>query len=185
MSRTAIPFQTSDISGLARSLRAQLANHDAVPGHVELLNMLARSVGCRNFQQLRAQADAAPTMATATPGVEPAPPIDLRAVERTGRCFAPDGRLMRWPAKRGDQVLALWGLWSQLPPRQTFTERGISEVLRGLHDFGDHALLRRELYEARLVTRTLDGRDYQRIERPPTADAAAVIAQLKSAQPVR
>ena len=183
MSRTAIPFQTSDISGLARSLRAQLANHDAVPGHVELLNMLARSIGCRNFQQLRAQADAAPTMALAA--VEAAPPIDMRAVERTGRCFAPDGRLMRWPAKRGDQVLALWGLWSQLPPRQMFTEREISEVLRGLHDFGDHALLRRELYEARLVTRTLDGRDYQRIERPPTADAAAVIAQLKVGQPAR
>lgn len=183
MSRTAIPFQTSDISGLARSLRVQLANHDTVPGHVELLNMLARSIGCRNFQQLRAQADAAPT--TALPVVEPAPTIDLRAVERTGRCFAPDGRLMRWPAKRGDQVLALWGLWSQLPPRQTFTEREISEVLRGLHDFGDHALLRRELYEARLVTRTLDGRDYQRIERPPNAEAAAVIGQLKVAQPAR
>lgn len=183
MSRTAIPFQTSDISGLARSLRAQLANHDAVPGHVELLNMLARSIGCRNFQQLRAQADAAPT--TALAAAEAVPPIDMRAVERTGRCFAPDGRLMRWPAKRGDQVLALWGLWSQLPPRQMFTEREISEVLRGLHDFGDHALLRRELYEARLVTRTLDGRDYQRIERPPTADAAAVIAQLKVGQPAR
>lgn len=178
MSRTAIPFQTSDVSSLARALRAQLVGRETVPGHVELLNMLARSIGRRNFQQLRAEAAA--TLAPA-PVAEAAPPIDLRAVERTRRCFADDGRLMRWPAKRGDQVLALWGLWSRLPVRQTFTEQGISEVLRGLHDFGDHALLRRELCQARLMSRTLDGRDYLRIEQPPPADAAMLLAQLKVA----
>lgn len=181
MSRTAIPFQSPDVSSLARALRAQLVRRDSVPGHVELLNMLARSVGCRNFQHLREQAGTppAPDAAAATP------PIDLRAVERTRRCFSDDGRLTRWPARRGDQVLALWGLWSQLPAKQTLAEREISELLRGLHDFGDHALLRRELYEARLVSRTVDGRDYQRIEQPPPSDAAALIAQLKVAQPPR
>ena len=181
MSRTAIPFQTSDISGLARSLRAQLANHDAVPGHVELLNMLARSIGCRNFQQLRAQTATAQKLAVAAAE----PPPDQRATERARRCFAPDGRLMRWPAKRGDQVLALWALWSRLPGRQSFTERGISDLLRTLHDFGDPALLRRELYAFGLVSRTIDGRDYVRIEQRPPADAAALIAQLKADQPAR
>jgi len=176
MSRTAIPFQTSDVSSLARALRAQLVGRETVPGHVELLNMLARSIGRRNFQQLRAEAAAIPA-----PAPEAEPPIDLRAVERTRRCFADDGRLMRWPAKRGDQVLALWGLWSRLPVRQTFTEQGISEVLRGLHDFGDHALLRRELCQAGLMSRTLDGRDYLRIEQPPPADAAMLLAQLRVA----
>jgi hypothetical protein len=176
MSRTAIPFQTSDVSSLARALRAQLVGRETVPGHVELLNMLARSIGRRNFQQLRAEAAAIPA-----PAPEAEPPIDLRAVERTRRCFADDGRLMRWPAKRGDQVLALWGLWSRLPVRQTFTEQGISEVLRGLHDFGDHALLRRELCQAGLMSRTLDGRDYLRIEQPPPAGAAMLLAQLKIA----
>ena len=74
MSRTAIPVQTSDISGLARSLRAQLANQDTVPGHVELLNMLARSVGCRNFQQLRAQTATAQKLAVAAAEPPPEPP---------------------------------------------------------------------------------------------------------------
>jgi hypothetical protein len=182
MSRTAIPLQTSDVSSLARALRSQLIGRDTVPGHVELLNMLARSVGCRNFQQLRAQA------ATPIAPLAPAqlgPTIDWRAVERTRRCFDNNGRLTRWPAKRGDQVLALWGLWSQLPPRQITTEQEISQVLRGLHDFGDHALLRRELTEARLVSRTPDCREYVRIERPPPADAAMLIAQLKVDQPSR
>ena len=180
MSRTAIPFQTSDVSSFARALRTQLAARDSIPGHVELLNMLARSVGCRNFQQLRSQAASAQKLAVAAAE----PPPDLRATERAKRCFAPDGRLMRWPAKRGDQVLALWALWSRLPARQSFSERGISDLLRTLHDFGDPALLRRELYAAGLVSRTIDGRDYLRIEQRPPVDAAALIAQLKVEPPV-
>ena len=51
MSRPVFPFAVGDISVLARSLHAQLSQRDGVPGHVELLNMLARAGG---FQQLPA-----------------------------------------------------------------------------------------------------------------------------------
>ena len=64
-----------------------------------------------------------------------------RRVERVQRCFSPEGRLLRWPSRREDQVLALWGLWAQIPSRRDFTEQEISQVLKTLHDFGDHALL--------------------------------------------
>ena len=39
------------------------------------------------------------------------------ACKYSGLAFAPDGRLLRWPAKREDQVLALWGLWARIPSR--------------------------------------------------------------------
>jgi hypothetical protein len=179
MSRTAIPFQTGDVSGLARSLRAQLLERQTVPGHVDVLNMLARSVGCRNFQQLRAQAADAAAAAPAASHRDPEPPpADPRTLDRVRRCFGPDGRLLRWPAKRSDQVLALWGLWSKLPARAELTEQEISQHLRALHDFGDHALLRRELCETGLVHRTPDCRCYRRIERPPSAEAAALIGLI-------
>ena len=58
MSREVIPFSASDISALAKSLREQLSQCDHAPGHVEMLNMLARGVGHRNFQSLRADAEA-------------------------------------------------------------------------------------------------------------------------------
>jgi hypothetical protein len=45
MSRLVFPFYANDISELARSLRSQLAACDHTPGHVELLNMLARAEG--------------------------------------------------------------------------------------------------------------------------------------------
>ena len=50
MSRLSLPFHAQDISALAKSLKGQIAATDRDPGHVELLNMLARSSGYRNFQ---------------------------------------------------------------------------------------------------------------------------------------
>ena len=55
MPRTFLPFAVDDISALARSLRDQLAARTEPPGHVEMLNMLARAAGDRNFQQFRAR----------------------------------------------------------------------------------------------------------------------------------
>jgi hypothetical protein len=177
MTRTTIPFHAGDISSLARTLRIQLIARDGVPGHVELLNILARAVGRRNFQQLRAEAQEGVPAAEAA---EEAPTqVDPRRIERVRRCFTPDGKLSRWPAKREDQVLALWGLWAKIPSRRDFTEQQISQVLRDLHDFGDHALLRRELFESRLVSRTPDCREYRRIEQPPPTDAAELIRQVQ------
>ncbi len=171
MSKTVIPFQADDVSSLAKSLRAQLQARETTPGHVELLNMLARAVGRRNFQQLRAEAERPPAASPAPP------PIDERRVERVERCFE-DGRMTRWPSRREDQVLALWGLWSKLPAGQTSSEREISQLIGRLHDFGDHALLRRELVISRLIERNADGSVYRRIERPPPPDAARLIGRI-------
>ena len=176
MTRTTIPFHAGDISSLAKTLRTQLIARDTVPGHVELLNILARAIGRRNFQQLRSEAQG--EEAIAMPAAAEAP-VDLKRVERVRRCFSADGRLARWPARREDQVLALWALWAQIPSRRDFTEQEISQTLKTLHDFGDHALLRRELVESRLVSRTPDCRAYRRIEQPPRGDAAELIRQLK------
>ena len=176
MSRTVIPLQTQDVSSFAKALRAQLVARAAPPSHVELLNMLARAVGRRNFQDLRAQADQAPSAE-----LEPREVADLAAVERVARCFGPEGRLTRWPARRGGQILALWVLWSKLPAREEATEKQISDQLKTLHDFGDHALLRRELIELGLFSRTPDCRAYRRIEQAPPVTAAALIRRVRTA----
>jgi hypothetical protein len=58
--RELLPLQCADLSAFAKSLRTQLATHQALsaelPGHVQLLNMLARAAGHRNVQSLKAQA---------------------------------------------------------------------------------------------------------------------------------
>jgi len=175
MTRTALPFATKDVSALARSLQRELAAHEGAPGHVQLLNMLSRSAGYRNFQHYRAQHAAGARLEA---GPEAEPPVDQLRVERVLRSFDAEGRLARWPAKTADQRLALWVLWARLPPEAVMTEREISARLQDRHGFGDPALLRRELFQTGLVTRTLDCREYRRVEQKPPAEAIALIRRL-------
>ncbi len=101
MSRISIPFSANDISALARSLRSQLEQHDSTPGHVELLNMLARSTGHRNFQSLRAQFLAQTQLDT--PPSSPVP-VDSVQVRQAARHFDSEGHLSSWPAKPSPAV---------------------------------------------------------------------------------
>jgi hypothetical protein len=57
MPRLQLAYEVADISALARSLRDGLGKLERMPGHVELLNLLARSAGFRNFQHFRADAE--------------------------------------------------------------------------------------------------------------------------------
>ena len=172
MTRAAIPYAAADISALAKFLRDQLSARSAPPGHVEMLNLLARAAGARNFQHFRAMADPASAMPVA-------PPADLKRVERVARLFDPAGRLTSWPAKSSHQALALWAFWAAIPPGESFSEQGFSAWLSARHSFGDPAILRRSMVGAELVSRTIDGRDYRRIEQRPPPDALALIAALR------
>lgn len=172
MTRAAIPYAVADISALAKFLREQLSVRATPPGHVEMLNLLARAAGARNFQHFRAMS--AP--AAAAP-VEP--PADLKRVEKVARLFDSSGRLLSWPAKSSHQALALWAFWAAMAPGEGFTEQGFSAWLTARHAFGDSAILRRSMVGAELVSRTIDGRDYRRIEQRPPPDALALIAALK------
>lgn len=176
MTRLALPYRADDISRLARHLRAELAADGAPPGHLSLMNMLARGAGYRNFQHFRAQATAAESLAAPLP----APPaVDLKEVARVRRYFDAEARLKSWPAKTGAQHLALWGLWAQLPRGTVWTERGFNAALHDLHLFGDPAILRRSMAQRGLIWRTADGRAYRRIEQAPPPEAQALIRALR------
>ncbi len=181
MSRTLLPFHSDDISSLARSLKGQLASCDSQPGHLELLNMLVRANGYRNFQHYRAQLAARGQLESRPPAPEPEP-VDFVRIKRLLRIFDLGGRLVRWPSKRSQQELCLWVIWSRLPARHVFTEKEINVLINESHLFGDHALLRRWLCDYGMMTRTRDGREYRRIEKRPPAEALELIRRLRLAQ---
>jgi len=180
MSKTLLPLHVHDISAFARSLSGQLADCGRTPGHVELLNMLARSSGHRNFQHLRASAlQAGQSQATQpSPQAAPPEPVNPLRLTRLARLFDSEGRLSRWPGKRGLEASCLWVVWARIPARQTFSETQLNDILNALHSFGDHALLRRGLCDCGLMTRTPDGREYRRVEAKPTAEALALLERL-------
>lgn len=185
MPRHLIPFSTGDISSLAKSLRRQLADSTTLPSHLELLNMLARAAGQRNFQHLRSQTE--PRPASLGPNVEPASasPEAPASVVKAARFFDEKGRLTAWPARTSLQNLCLWVLWSAIPADHTFTERKISDHLNMLHTFGDAAILRRTLCNLGRMKRTKDGRVYHRCEVVPSPEGAAFIKLMADGPTLR
>jgi len=182
MSKPVFAFSVPDVSSLARALRQQLEGLGRAPGHLELLNMLARGAGYANFQQFRREARSNPATA---PIVETVASAGATArVDKAERQFDTQGRLAQWPSKASIAELCLWVLWSRLPADETLDERGISRLLDGWNAFGDHALLRRALYDFGLVERSIDGRAYRRIDRQPPAELAALNARLAAGQPM-
>lgn len=171
MTRTAIELPIPDLAAFARQLGAELPAPQ--PGHLSLLNMLARASGFRNFQHLRASQKAGAELASAPPQ----PLADLTRVQAALRHFDVTGHMTSWPARTAIQHLCLWALWARLP-KGTMAERQISRVLTAHHSFGDPAILRRTLWELRLVVRTPDSTVYQRVEQPPQPEARALIRAL-------
>ena len=176
MSRTAIPLRVDDLSPFAKNLRHSLSGHEGTPTHVELLNMLAKAAGFANYQHLRADAEAADRLVAAA---DPGPRADLGQVERTARYFDDDGVLTSWPSRLAHQTLSQWVFWSRIPRGETYDERGISALIKGWHAFGDHAIIRRAMVDARMIERNQNGREYRRIEQVPPPELGALLAHLE------
>lgn len=180
MPRTLIGYQVADISVAARSLREQLQKFDRLPSHVELLNMMARAAGYKNFQHLRAQSEAG----ASAPAPAVVAKVDVDAIEKAARYFDPDGRLKQWPSKDSQARLCLWVLWSRVPADARMTERQISELLKAQNTFGDHALLRRALASYGFVKRTPSGSSYRRIEQAPPPELGPLLRLIASRKQV-
>ncbi|WP_147822582.1 DUF2087 domain-containing protein [Salidesulfovibrio onnuriiensis] len=174
MGRTPMPLYVGDVSVLARSLRRTLLDSEHIPSHVEMLNLLAKSAGFRNFQHLKAGQER-PRAGSAPQGEAKA---DLKRAKRAAGYFDLDGRLTRWPKKHSLRVLCLWVLWSRLPAREDMSELEFDERLVLGHTFCDHTMLRRWMVDLGLVSRTPDGREYRRIEAQPPAEALEVFHLL-------
>lgn len=179
MPRTDTPLHAADISSFAKSLARDLKQtHEQLnrlPGHVELLNMLARAAGHRNFQSLKARPPMAAPVAESPPVAAALSDTAAKAL----RQFDADGRLTRWPIKYSVQRLMLWGLWMRFDARRRYSEREVNEVLKAWHLFGDHCTLRRELVEMKMLERSDGGAEYRKLPRRPEAEAMALMRALR------
>ncbi|WP_031480152.1 DUF2087 domain-containing protein [Maridesulfovibrio frigidus] len=174
MSKTTLPLSVGDISMFAKTIRRQLDGFESTPSHVEMLNLLTKAVGYRNFQHFRAQQEA--QVAIDLP-VQPKPEVDYKLVKKLLRLFN-EGQLVRWPKKFSQRMICLWVMWSRIPARESMVEREVNELLDKNHEFGDYALLRRELVDRGLMLRTDDGRKYKRCEVQPPAEAVELFKRL-------
>jgi chloramphenicol O-acetyltransferase type A len=72
-----------------------------------------------------------------------------------------DGRVRQWPKRLSDKQLVLKYLATKFEKGRSYHEREVNEVLKQWHTFSDWPLLRRELYEQKLLDRNRDGTDYR------------------------
>jgi hypothetical protein len=208
MTRTALPYSAPDLSALARLLERALQDHQIthgrLPGHVEMMNLLARGAGRRNLQELKAEVERA---APAADGPGPLPPagpdvwfdapalldpvstpveaLSPRLSERAARtlkCFDFSGRLARWPLKLSQQRLAMWVLWMRFDARRVYTEDEVNRVLNAWHVYGDHATLRRELINHQLMTRKSDCSEYRKLAQWPDDEVQGLLHALRVRQ---
>lgn len=179
MSRVPLSLQIPDASRFARALAQSLQQREQegrpLPGHVELLNLLARALGLRNLQSLQAQVKLRPS-------APPPPPLLSDHARRAIGLFDTQGRLQQWPAKRSVQQLVLWPLWMRFEAKRVYREAEVNAVLKAAHGFGDHATLRRELIMARLLERTPDCREYRKCTPRPSEEARALMQAWRALQ---
>ncbi len=198
MTRTALPYSAPDLSALARLLERalddHLVTHGRLPGHVEMMNLLARGAGHRNLQTLQVAtppAPSAPEIATdpwfdapaiVEPVAEPAPPAPVLSAhaKKALEHFDPVGRLERWPQKLSVQRLAMWVLWTRFDARRLYTEAEINRILKGWHLYGDHVTLRRELIDHKLLARKSDCSEYRKLPLEPDDEVRTLLQALRS-----
>jgi len=98
---------------------------------------------------------------------EEAPAVPSDFSQPLQRLLDAQGRVVRWPAKRRDQLLILEYLAAPFAPGRDYSEKQVNALLIGhMHPvFKDYAIIRRELYDQGYLDRERDGSRYSRVER--------------------
>lgn len=182
-SRESLPFVAPDLSAFARALGQGLKSRPSAepPGHVELLNLIARAAGHRNLQALRAAGLPPPPPAAAPEDWPPPLPLSENARKALMQ-FDRQGRLVRWPVKYSVQRLAMWVLWTLFDGRRVYTEREVNTILKAANAFGDHVTLRRELVNHRLLARKSDCSEYRKLPARADDEVRALLAAWRRRQ---
>lgn len=194
MTRMLLPLSIADISSFAKKLKTDLDERadqgQSPPSHLELLNLLARAAGMRNFQTFRAAVESGTTAAMDTLP----PPLPTTVGEatvhndtltptarKTLMQFDTAGRLVRLPNKLSVQQMAMWWMWTQFAIRRKYTEKEVNQVLNAHHTFGDQATLRRELVNMKLLGRKSDCSEYWKEPVRPSEEVQDFLRALRQA----
>jgi hypothetical protein len=185
MSKELFSLHIHDVSAFARALGQALhlrhADKPTPPGQVEMLNLISRVQGHRNWQALRQALRSAPAAAASTAvDAEAAPlPLSDNARKALGQ-FDKKGRLMRWPVKYSVQQLVMWVLWTRFDAKRVYTESEVNAILKAANLFFDHATLRRELINHQLMSRKSDCTDYRKLPARPNDETRALLTAWRA-----
>ena len=93
--------------------------------------------------------------------------------DRVNAFLDADGKVRSMPKRKTDRVLVLAHLAEYFELDHSYSEPEVNAILKAANTFGDHVLLRRELFDHGFLVRNPDGSDYQR---PSTARESRNVA---------
>ncbi len=98
--------------------------------------------------------------------------------DRVNAFLDADGKVRSMPKRKADRVLLLAHLAKNFEPDHSYSEPAVNAILKAANAFGDHVLLRRELFDHGFLVRNLDGTNYQR----PSADRTSRDIEVRKLQ---
>ncbi len=84
----------------------------------------------------------------------------MENVENLKTIVNSDGIIIRWPKKKEEKRAVLEYLITKFEKGCKYSELEVNMIIKKWHSFGDHSLLRRELYDAFLMDRSPDCSEY-------------------------
>lgn len=80
--------------------------------------------------------------------------------EKLRRYYDSDKRLTQYPSKKPMRILALIQIALKINPERKYTEKEVNQIIRDSIAFSDIELIRREMFQYRLIGRLRDGSEY-------------------------
>ncbi len=74
--------------------------------------------------------------------------------------YNPAGELAQYPSKRPMRILALIEIAGKFDLEKRYTEKEVNEIIKESIAFGDIELVRREMFQYKLIGRLRDGSQY-------------------------
>lgn len=74
--------------------------------------------------------------------------------------FDSNGKLLQYPSKRPMRIIVLIKIVEHMEANRKYTEKEVNEIIRLNISFGDIELIRREMYQYKLLGRLRDGSEY-------------------------
>ncbi|GFH96469.1 hypothetical protein IMSAGC003_03026 [Lachnospiraceae bacterium] len=81
-------------------------------------------------------------------------------IEKLRRYYDSDNRLTQYPSKKPMRILALIQIALKISPERKYTEKEVNRIIRDSITFSDIELIRREMFQYRLIGRLRDGSEY-------------------------
>lgn len=107
------------------------------------------------------QAGESPSQLSAAPPSTPSAAAQLESHwQKLSRKYSQEGKLTQYPSRQPMRILALLKIAEKFEPAAKYREKEVNEIIKSAICFSDVELVRRELYQYRMLGRLADGSAY-------------------------